>query len=246
MTNMPLRAVPDPDDDSGQQLLGAITKQHWDIKECLAIIKKGANVNYRHGLTKKPLLAFAVHRNSPELLTALLAAGADVNASPVTSKSTPLMQATLRHRTSLLPILVQHGADLEARNRSGLTALALATIHGEPDVIEKLIQLGANVNTKDDKGVTPLAHCAANFYADNGFDGLKHLLNAGADPHARDAVGRTPAEYAKDMGKVTAAVFIQKEVRQRIINNFTSAAAACTTRQRPIKRRIITPKQEPK
>ena len=71
----------------------------------------------------------------------------------------------------------------------GRTPLAWATLHGDPMIVAAVLDAGADVNERDGSGNTPL-HAVAYF----GWDAAgRVLVERGADPLARNVVGRLPA-----------------------------------------------------
>jgi ankyrin repeat protein len=91
-------------------------------------------------------------------------------------------------------ILLRAGADVNARDKSGRTALMEAqkfhmTSGRWPDEISRiLIAFGADVNVKDNNGRNVLFY-AADSYSPSRM--IPDLLNYGADPNIRDSDGRT-------------------------------------------------------
>ena len=71
----------------------------------------------------------------------------------------------------------------------GRTPLAWATLHGDPAIVAAVLDAGGDVNERDRSGNTAL-HVVAYF----GRDAAGRLLvERGADPRARNVVGRLPA-----------------------------------------------------
>ena len=71
----------------------------------------------------------------------------------------------------------------------GRTPLAWATLHGDPAVVAAVLDAGADVNERDGSGNTAL-HVVALFGRDAAG---RVLVERGADPLARNVVGRLPA-----------------------------------------------------
>ena len=171
------------------------------------------------------VLHSAASESEPAVIEALLAAGADVTARN-SSGATPLHHAARDNdNPAVIEALVVAGASLDARLEDGSTPLhtAVSTTDVGRDaaenlaVTEALLAAGADVRARDENGDTPL-HLAASWShrsydpedPDN-FDRLRRLygephagsvigalLNAGANPMARNAAGRTPWDLAQE------------------------------------------------
>ena len=165
------------------------------------------------------VLMVAAALGLPDLVARLLEAGADLHASDAQGL-TPLHCASLFGFTSrerprlvaLLDTLLLAGADAQRAAVGGVTPLLLLLgARAEPgtpsseDVVlaglERLLDEEVRLDDRDQRGFGPL-HLA-------GLHGLlriaKALLEAGADPHQRDAINRTPREIALMRGFVDVA-----------------------------------------
>jgi ankyrin repeat protein len=149
----------------------------------------------------------------------LIEYGADVNAQSSDLGRTPLLIAAGYPGTvDLLRLLLAHRADLRAKDRSGLTVLAMAMQSADLEVLRFLVDSGL-----DPKGEVPIAALRAayvrhrpaviDFLMSRGLEVSKDTLirasnwqsadliarwiERGADVNARDAVyGRTPLHTA--------------------------------------------------
>jgi ankyrin repeat protein len=91
-------------------------------------------------------------------------------------------------------LLIQQGANIEARDRSGNTALLLAARTARSQLVKKLIEMGANINHQNLIGSTAVLQAAS---ANRG-NNVAILLEAGAEFNVRNNKGLTP---------ITAAAF---------------------------------------
>ena len=103
------------------------------------------------------------------------------------------------HEPSVVRMLVEAGADPNARDENGWTPLhAAAGLNPEPSVVAViaiLAEAGADPNARTEDDFTPL-HAAAGLNPEPS--AIKALIEAGADPAARDRWGKMPFDYAKD------------------------------------------------
>ena len=126
---------------------------------------------------------------------------------------------------AVIEALLAAGSNLEARTSWGATALHLAADRGAgAPAIETLVAAGANLEARDRNGNTPL-HVAASYVhyyflerdrlsprgqeiqdelidslsenEKHGGDAIEALLDAGANPGARNAEGQPPWEIAE-------------------------------------------------
>src|SRR5262249_40320058 len=103
-----------------------------------------------------PLVGALLHNDRAEAAR-LLDAGADPNGGRFIGFP-PLLLAVLRPDVDLLRAMVARGADLEARDRSGSTALMWAAFdeHGEAAMVEQLLAMGADPGASNQAGETAL------------------------------------------------------------------------------------------
>ncbi len=88
--------------------------------------------------------------------------------------------------------LLDRGAAIDARDRTGSTALAKAAEAGKVEVVTLLLEHGAHINARAIDGSTPLFLAAQ---ADRG-NAVALLLAKGADPNPPGRKGLTPLEAA--------------------------------------------------
>ena len=135
--------------------------------------------------------------------------------------ATPLFTATRRGYDSIVTTLLDADADPNARNASGNTSLCLAVYDEKVEITEILADRGADVNAVCTGsiwygGATPLFTATR-----RGYDSIvTTLLDADADPNARNASGNT---------SLCLAVYDEKvEITEILADRGADVNAVCT------------------
>ena len=158
-----------------------------DVWDC---VTTGADINAQSDEGESPLHMAAINGNSAAVHV-LIEAGADINARHKYG-ATPIHGAAINGNPAVAKKLIDAGADVRVRNNDGNTPLHLAVL-SSPIVTGLLIEAGADVNTWNSLRNTPL-HIAMTFVK---IDAAMLLLEAGADPLARNAQGENFLSLAK-------------------------------------------------
>lgn len=111
------------------------------------------------------------------------------------------MWAAGREDLRLLELLIAAGAHLDARARSGSTALSIAVSNHKVAATARLLEAGADPDIPDDLGETPLYEASSRGYSEL----VSQLLAARADPGIPAKAGRFPLTTARSMDKVACA-----------------------------------------
>lgn len=196
-----------PERRGGTPLHTAARNPNSEVAKVL--LEAGANANARmfNGVTP---LHLAAGNPNPEVPAVLLEAGADPNTPReisdwshwrLSGNLTPLYWTAPDN----VATLVAAGADVDGRGTLvRIESVSSPAIHlsplylavyklGHPAVIEALARAGADLELADDDGRTVL-HRAA-MWSPHLFP---LLLRLGADPEARDVLGKTPMDYARE------------------------------------------------
>jgi ankyrin repeat protein len=193
MVDMLLRAGADPkaaNEYGATALYAAAGNADSAIVEKLLAAGADANAGLVSGET--PLMV-AARRGNLATVQALLSGKADPNAHEGKGGQTALMWAISEHQSGVTQELVQHGADVNARSKSGFTALMFAAQQGDVDSARILLDAKANPNDVIPKsGATPLIIASAIGHPEV----VALLLDKGANPNAVDANGFTSLHHA--------------------------------------------------
>jgi len=215
--------APKAPDTPGEALHLAVRK--GNLAEVKRLIGSGTPVDVRNVLGSTPLLD-AAWTGQTEIAEFLIAHGADVNARHSEAGSTPLQYAVLGGRADMTQLLLAAGARVDGEYRDGQSLLHVAAARGYAAVINLLIGAKADVQALDANGNSPLdsavlhgqlpaVEALLRQHADathvHPLDGrgplheacmrgyvnlLEPLIEAGADPTARDRFGQTPLDIA--------------------------------------------------
>ena len=166
------------------------TALHWaltDASKLRLLLSKGADANAKTVEGRTVLYSAAAQPAGAAIVRLLVEAGADVNARTILG-TTPLFQAVAASAESAR-ILLDNGADPNARSATGATPLmAIPT----PAALALLVARGADVKMTTKRNETALAMAA-----DRGdLEGVRLMLDKGADVNAVDFRGFTPLMYA--------------------------------------------------
>lgn len=153
-------------------------------------------------------LLLAVKASSIKVATRLAAwPGIKVEVRNAADES-PLMLAALKGELALCQVLIKKGADV---NKPGWTPLHYAATNGHLDIMNLLLEENAYIDAESPNGTTPLMMAAQ--YSDES--SVKLLLEAGADPLLRNALGLSALDFAHRASRTESANIISAFVRGR-------------------------------
>jgi ankyrin repeat protein len=178
-----------------------------DLSQIRTFLNEGGDPNAvgDGGIT---LLDWALRRERTDAFSLLLNSGADPTKKGPGSRSV-IHEAAIADDTTFLSMLIAHHADINLKTDEGETPLQLSLMPRCDKPFHMLIAAGADLRLTDPAGNTPL-HTAAMI---NDFNGQLDLLEAGADPLARNSTGltfqrylnMTPESVLSDQGRVGIA-----------------------------------------
>jgi ankyrin repeat protein len=120
----------------------------------------------------------------------------------------PLMLAAIKGQLELCRRLIARNADV---NKPGWTALHYAATGGSLEVVQLLLDRYAYIDAESPNGSTPLMMAA--LYGTS--ETVKLLLQAGADPTIRNALGLSALDFAQRGNKQDAVDAIAASMRAR-------------------------------
>ncbi len=140
------------------------------------------------------LLLYACYHRRVDVVEAIVAAGLDLDLFEA---------AATGDVTALNAILDREPPAIGSYSSDGWTPLHLAAFFGQAEAVEVLLARGASVGARSRK---PLENTALNAAAAGNHLGVcRILLDAGADPNARQAGGYVPLHAAAQNGNAALA-----------------------------------------
>ena len=146
--------------------------------------------------TGEPPILTCARTGRVAAVRALLARGADIDAVDAWRGQTPLMWAAAENHVRVMRLLLETGAAVDVPSTGGFTALMFAVRQDARDALRLLIEAGAEV---DARIPDPAARAAGSPPATGSllsmavtighYSAAALLLEAGADPNARDGRG---------------------------------------------------------
>ncbi|CAM9408287.1 unnamed protein product [Ectocarpus sp. 4 AP-2014] len=194
-----------------------IAAQKANASAAAALLEYGARVNLAVGDGLTPLHE-AVGAGSIDVAEMLVRAGANVNATNESAGMTPLHLAVANDQHAAARLLVHSGADVCLPDARGLTCLRLTIEMADAPTVALLLaaEPPADLSVKDENGGTVL-HAACRLGLT---DIARLLLEHGADPHVRDARGRTPELVALNLDHGDCAgLFYNVDIHSYIPND---------------------------
>ena len=103
--------------------------------------------------------------------------------------------------------MLDGGMSVDIVDGVGMTALQYAAWYNRTDVMHELLQRGADVNKRDRNHGQTALHWSA---MKNNTDAIRLLLENGASTTIKDAVGRTPIDWAREYNSQEALLLLQQ------------------------------------
>jgi hypothetical protein len=136
-----VNAVEERDNERITPLMVAV---RWRNKMAVeTLVKAGARAGARDTYGETELTTLLTDsRDQISIVGPLLESGVDVNAANIYGL-TPLMRASRAQPAPVLELLIKHGADVNAKDRSGKTALGVATENRNDAAVRVLLEARA-------------------------------------------------------------------------------------------------------
>lgn len=179
-----------------------------NIKNVLALIAAGANIDVQDLQFGKTALIEAVWRGHIDVAVALIAAGANVFIKD-DNENTALIGSIWGGHTEISLALIKTCKEKCAIDVQYFEIILMAAAkRGQTEVAMALIAVGIDVNAKDALGKTALFGAVKNCYSETALA----LIAAGADLYAKTSRGKTPMSISrrKDGLRILKAYTYQK------------------------------------
>ena len=171
-------------------------------------LEAGADLEQRDARGRTALLV-AASLDHVEVAEVLVAAGASADAAD-DERYTPWLVTGVTGSVAMLEALLPANPDLTRRNRYGGVAIIPASERGHVDYVRRVARTGIDVNHDNDLGWT--ARLEADIHSDGGprhQDGVRALLEVGADRSIGDNDGVTALEHARARGYTEIAALLE-------------------------------------
>ncbi|MFN3375486.1 MAG: ankyrin repeat domain-containing protein [Burkholderiaceae bacterium] len=187
-----------------------VAVQRDDAQTIAALLRRGFDPNTRDP-KGEVAITLALQAGALKAAQALLASRMlNVNALNRNGES-PLMMAALKGHVAEARALIARDADV---NKTGWTPLhyaATGTSAQQTELIALLIEHHAYIDAASPNGTTPLMMAAHYGTA----EAVRLLLQEGADPTLRNALGLTAADFALRASRQSIADMVVEAIRQR-------------------------------
>jgi ankyrin repeat protein len=189
----------------GGKGLNSMTPLHWVaahglLEEAKLLVSRGALIDAEVACMAKPIV-FALDNKHYDMIDFLIKAGAD--------KDYALLNAIRNNEVGVAKKLADAGANLMSKNEGNVTLLHFAAMAGATKSIKWLLDQGLDINAIDCTGGTPLFDAITK----PSLEGVKILVEHGADLHIKNNKGETPIDLAKlEFVPKTITRFIQQHI----------------------------------
>ena len=187
--------------------------RYGNVEIAKALLNSGANVNARDNLGKTPVMLILPKDKTAEIYKLLIAHRADLTQKDMFGDTVLHTASMLNVGASTFGILIDGGADVDARNKEGVTPLAIAVQKNDLETVRLLTAAGADIHTQDTNGNSPLSIALAG--TSEMLEAVVNENNAGFT----DSNGNTPLHLAlicdAPLSKIQYIISLMKDVNTR-------------------------------
>ena len=170
------------------QLITAVEKN--DAKTVVALLEKGADVNYKDFSGKVPL-SIAIENNDKNMISLLLEKGANIEYKD-NNGCTPLLNAVASENIDMASFLLEKGAFINCKDSLGQTPLLVALRYNYKNMISLLLEKSAAINIFDSHSKSALDFAIEN----EDLDLISFLLERGAEIGDNDSSLKMALDFA--------------------------------------------------
>lgn len=162
------------------------------------LLNKGANMNARNSSELTPLMiASLMGPTQTKRVWNRLIGKSESSATKKDTAESAEPPISPQKCFEVAKLLIENGADLNAKDRTGFTALMFSGQMGRPELVKLLVDKGAHVNAREDGGRVALMELAMLGRPEL----IKPLLDKGAAVNLMDKEGYTALMYAATLGR---------------------------------------------
>ena len=204
--------------DTGVQDSSGATPLHEAVRYgneeiARSLLNSGANVNARDNLGKTPVMLILPKNKTAEIYKLLISFRADLTQKDMFGDTVLHTASMLNVGSNTFSILINGGADIDARNKEGVTPLAIAVQKNDLETVKLLTAAGADIHTQDTNGNSPLSIALAG--SSEMLEAVVNETNAGFT----DSNGNTPLHLAlicdAPLAKIQYIISLMKDVNTR-------------------------------
>ena len=187
--------------------------RYGNVEIAKALLNSGANVNARDNLGKTPLMLILPKDKTAEIYKLLITYRADLCQKDMFGDTVLHTASMLNVGASTFSVLINGGADVDARNKEGVTPLAIAVQKNDFETVKLLTAAGADIHTQDTNGNSPLSIALA-----SSSEMLEAVVNE-SNADLTDSNGNTPLHLAllcdAPLAKIQYIISLMKDVNTR-------------------------------
>ena len=131
--------------------------RYGNIDIAKSLLNSGANVNARDNLGKTPVMLILPKDKTAEIYKLLITYRADLTQKDMFGDTVLHTASMLNVGAVTFSVLISGGADVDARNKEGVTPLAIAVQKNDLETVKLLTAAGADIHTQDTNGNSPLS-----------------------------------------------------------------------------------------